>query len=196
MSQKFRSVSLGWFRQLFCLIAIAILSTQLVADPAIATSMYTMPTSIDDSTWVLDEASQISRMNEGQIASELKALAQDTGNEIRFVTVHRLDYEVTAQSFADELLARWFPTPEAKANETVIVLDDVTNTIGISVGDKTANVLTDDIAQSIVGETMKVPLLQSKSVQSVVCRCVGSPGGCTVWRTRSGAASIRQFGRD
>ncbi len=161
MSQQFRSVSLGWLRQLLCLIAIAIFSTQLVAAPVLATSMYTMPTSVDSSTWVLDEASQISRINEGQIASELKALAQDTGNEIRFVTVHRLDYEVTAQSFADELLARWFPTPEARANETVIVLDDVTNTIGISVGDETANVLTDDIAESVVGETMKVPLLQS-----------------------------------
>lgn len=161
MSQKFRSVSLGWLRQLLCLIAIAIFSTQLVAAPVLATSMYIMPTSVDSSTWVLDEASQISRINEGQIASELKALAQDTGNEIRFVTVHRLDYEVTAQSFADELLARWFPTPEARANETVIVLDDVTNTIGISVGDETANVLTDDIAESVVGETMKVPLLKS-----------------------------------
>ncbi|PZO18538.1 MAG: beta-propeller domain-containing protein, methanol dehydrogenase [Leptolyngbya foveolarum] len=161
MSQKFRSVSLGWLRQLLCLIAIAIFSTHLVAAPVLATSMYTMPTSVDSSTWVLDEASQISRINEGQIASELKVLAQDTGNEIRFVTVHRLDYEVTAQSFADELLARWFPTPEARANETVIVLDDVTNTIGISVGDETANVLTDDIAESVVGETMKVPLLQS-----------------------------------
>ncbi len=161
MSQKFRPASFSWFRQLFCLIAIAVLSTQLVASPALATSMYSMPTSIDSSTWVLDEASKISRINENQIEGNLKALAQDTGNEIRFVTLHRLDYEVTAQSFADELLARWFPTPEARANQTVIVLDDVTNTIGISVGDETATLLTDDIAQSIVGETMKVPLLKS-----------------------------------
>jgi len=161
MSQKFRPASFSWFRQLFCLIAIAVLSTQLVASPALATSMYSMPTSIDSSTWVLDEASKISRINENQIEGNLKALAQDTGNEIRFVTLHRLDYEVTAQSFADELLARWFPTPEARANQTVIVLDDVTNTIGISVGDETATLLTDDIAQSVVGETMKVPLLKS-----------------------------------
>ncbi|MGB3768295.1 MAG: TPM domain-containing protein [Phormidesmis sp.] len=161
MSQKFRPASFSWFRQLFCLIAIAVLSTQLVASPALATSMYSMPTSIDSSTWVLDEASKISRINENQIEGNLKALAQDTGNEIRFVTLHRLDYEVTAQSFADELLARWFPTPEARANQTVIVLDDVTNTIGISVGDETATLLTGDIAQSIVGETMKVPLLKS-----------------------------------
>ncbi len=160
---------MGWLHQLFCLMAIALFSTQLVAAPALATSMYTMPKSIDSNTWILDEASKISRINEGQIASELKALAQSTGNEIRFVTVHHLDYEVTAQSFADELLARWFPTPEARANETVIVLDDVTNTIGISVGDKTANMLTKDIAESVIDETMKVPLLQGNQYnQSLV----------------------------
>ena len=161
MSPKFRSASFGWFRSLSGWVAIAILSVQLIATPALATSMYTMPKSIDSDTWVLDEASQISRINEGQIASELKQLAEETGNEVRFVTVHRFDYEVTAQSFADDLLARWFPTPEERANQTVIVLDDVTNNIGISTGDETANVLTDEIAQSIVGETMKVPLLKS-----------------------------------
>ena len=161
MSQILRSASLGWFRRLVCLVAIALFSTQLVAAPVLATSMYTMPKSIDSDTWVLDEASQISRINEGQISNELKQLAQETGNEVRFVTVHRFDYEVTAQSFADDLLARWFPTPEERANQTVIVLDDVTNNIGISTGDETATVLTDEIAQSIIGETMKVPLLRS-----------------------------------
>lgn len=137
------------------------LCVQLAAAPALATSMYTMPKSIDSDTWILDEASQISRINEGQITSELKKLAQETGNEVRFVTVHRLDYEVTAQSFADDLLARWFPTAEERANQTVIVLDDVTNNIGISSGEDTSAVLTNDIAQSIVGETMKVPLLKN-----------------------------------
>ena len=161
MSGILRSVSFGWFRRLFSWVAIALFCIQLAAAPVFATSMYTMPQSIDSDTWVLDEAAKISRINEGQIASELKQLAEATGNEVRFVTVHRFDYEVTAQSFADDLLARWFPTPEARANQTVIVLDDVTNTIGISTGDKTSAVLTSDIAQSIVGETMKVPLLKS-----------------------------------
>ena len=161
MSQKPKLVSLGWFRQLFCWVAIALFFSQIIATPALATSMYTMPKSIDSDTWVLDEASQISRINEGQITSELKALAKETGNEVRFVTLHRLDYDVTAQSFADDLLARWFPTPEERAQQTVIVLDDVTNNIGISSGEETAAALTDDIAQSIVGETMKVPLLRN-----------------------------------
>lgn len=166
MLQKIRFAPFNWFRQrwlhqLLCLSAIALFSTQLVAAPALATSMYTMPQSIDSDTWILDEASQVSRINEGKISDQLKDLAKSTGNEVRFVTLHRLDYEVTAQSFADDLLERWFPTPEAKANQTVIVLDDVTNNIGISVGNETANVLTDEIATSVVDETMKVPLLRS-----------------------------------
>lgn len=164
------SKSFGWFRQLFsklaCLVAIALLFTPIAvftpiaAAPALATGLYSMPQSASSDTWFIDEAEQVSRLNEGKIASSLKQLAEQTGNEVRFVTIHRLDYGETAQSFADQLLARWFPTPETQANQTVIVLDDLTNTIGISVGEATATVLTSDIAQSVVGETMKVPLLR------------------------------------
>ena len=152
------SKSFGWFRQLLCCLAIALFAVQVVAVPALATGMYSMPQTA--SSWILDEATQVSRLNEGKIADALNELAQQTGNEVRFVTIHRLDYGETAQSFADQLRERWFPTPEARANQTVIVLDDVTNNIGISVGEKAAEVLPDDIAQSIVDETMKVPLLR------------------------------------
>ncbi len=158
------SKSFGWFRQLlgqlFCLLAIALLATQLIAAPALATGVYSMPPSASSDTWFIDDAEQVSRLNEGKIEGDLKQLAQQTGNEVRFVIIHRLDYGETAQSFADQLLERWFPTPEAQANETVIVLDDLTNTLGISVGDQTANVLPDEIARSVVDETMKVPLLR------------------------------------
>lgn len=154
----------GWFRQLLgqlsCFGAIALLATQLIAAPALATGTYSMPSAASSDTWIIDDAEQVSRLNESKIESDLKQLAQQTGNEVRFVTIHRLDYGETAQSFADQLLERWFPTPEARAKETVIVLDDLTNTIGISVGDQTANVLPDEIARSVVDETMKVPLLR------------------------------------
>ncbi len=152
------SKSFGWFRQLLWVLAIALLAVQVAVAPALATGMYSMPQTA--STWILDEATQVSRLNEGKIADALSTLAEETGNEVRFVTIHRLDYGETAQSFADQLMERWFPTPEAQANETIIVLDDLTNTIGISVGEKTAEVLPDDIAQSVIDETMKVPLLR------------------------------------
>ena len=150
---------LGWFRQLICISVITLFTLQLVSPPAFATSLYSMPQS-PDGKWFIDEASQVSRLNEGKIESSLKQLAEETGNEVRFVTIHRLDYGETIQDFADNLAERWFPTPEARSNQTVIVLDDVTNTVGISVGENTAGIIDEELAQSIVGETMKIPLLK------------------------------------
>ncbi len=150
---------LVWFRQLICLSAIALFAVQLLSAPALATSLYSMPQT-PNGKWFIDEASQVSRLNEGRIESSLKQLAEETGNEVRFVTIHRLDYGETAQSFADQLAERWFPTPEARSNQTVIVLDDVTNNIGINVGENSAAIVNEELAQSLVGETMKIPLLK------------------------------------
>lgn len=139
-------------------VAIAILSTQSLIGPAWATGVYQMPAAVDSDTWLIDDANQVSRLNEGKISSELSDLAEQTGNEVRFVTIHRLDYGETPQSFADQLAQQWFSTPEAAAKQTVIVLDDVTNNIGIHVGSAAADRLTPDIAESVTEETMKVPL--------------------------------------
>lgn len=158
------SKSFGWLCQLcqrfVCFSAIALIALQLISAPALATSLYSMPQVLKENTWVVDEATQISRLNEGKIESALRKLASDTGNEVRFVTIHRLDYGETVQGFADQLLEQWFPTAEARSNQVLIVLDDVTNNIGISIGDDAKALLNDEIAESVVGETMKVPLLK------------------------------------
>ena len=162
MSMSFGGLSFSrfrLFRKLCCCLAIALFSTQMLAtSAALATGIYSMPQSA--SAWIVDEADQISRINEGKIESSLKQLAAQTGNEVRFVTIHRLDYDETAQSFADALAEKWFPTPEARSNQTVIVLDDVTNSIGISVGESSSAALPAEIAKSVTDETMKVPLLR------------------------------------
>ncbi len=150
----------GWLRQLICFTAIALCALQLTSTPALATSLYSMPQTLKSDVWILDEASQVSRLNEGKISKALSQLAEETGNEVRFVTIHRLDYGETTQSFADQLMEQWFPTPEAQRNQAVIVLDDVTNNIGISVGQDVSQKLSKDIARSVTSETMKVPLLR------------------------------------
>lgn len=142
------------------IVLVTLFSLQLAIAPALATSLYSMPQTLKSDTWVVDEASQISRLNEGKISTALRELAQGTGNEVRFVTIHRLDYGETVQSFAEKLLEKWFPTPEARSNQTLIVLDDVTNNIGISVGSESAGILNAELTESITGETMKVPLLK------------------------------------
>jgi uncharacterized protein len=142
------------------IIACLLLMTlAIAATPALATGVYQMPP-LSDSTWVVDDAGQLSRINEGKITKELQQLAADTGKEVRFVTIHRLDYGETPATFADALMAKWFPDAESRANQAILVLDDVTNGAALKVGDQAATLLTDNIATSIVDETIAIPLRQ------------------------------------
>lgn len=141
------------------IITLSLLMTLAIAAPALATGIYQMPP-LSDSTWVVDDAGQISRINEGKITKELKELAAATGKEVRFVTIHRLDYGETPATFANALMEKWFPDAESRANQAILVLDDVTNGAALKVGDAAATLLTDDIATSIVDETVAIPLRQ------------------------------------
>ncbi len=145
------------------MVAIALAISLTIAAPANATGVYDMPLSPNADNWVLDDANQITRLNESNLNKDLQKLAAATGQEVRYVTIHRLDYGETAQSFAEQLFARWFSTPESGSNQTVIVLDDVTNSIGLKAGEETATLLLEDIAESITQETMKAPLLKNNS---------------------------------
>lgn len=140
-------------------LVLMILATQLVADPAIATGVYQMPTlSAGDRTWVIDQAEVLSRFNEGKISSALEDLAEQTGNDVRIVTIRRLDYGETAESFTNKLFEKWFPTKEAQANQTLLVIDSLSSGIAIRTGDKVKSLMPDDIAQSVVSETILIPL--------------------------------------
>jgi uncharacterized protein len=140
-------------------IALMVLAGQLIALPASATGVYQMPKlSVGDRTWVLDEADVFSRLSEGKVSGSLEKLAKDTGNEVRFVTIHRLDYGETAESFTNKLFEKWFPTPEAQAHQTLLVLDTLTNTTGIRTGEAVKSLMSDEIANSIATETVVVPL--------------------------------------
>lgn len=130
---------------------------QWVTAPAIATGIYEMP-SLTSETWIVDKADVLSRLNEGKISSELQELAQKTGTEVRFVTIHRLDYGETIDSFARQLFKKWFPTPEAQANQVLLVLDNVTNTTAIQTGEQVKSTLADAIAESVAQETMMMPI--------------------------------------
>ncbi|MEO0350570.1 MAG: TPM domain-containing protein [Cyanobacteria bacterium P01_A01_bin.15] len=151
------------FQRLCWLVAIALAVNLTIAAPASATGVYDMPLNASTDSWVLDDANKITRLNENNLNKDLQKLAAATGQEIRYVTIHRLDYGETAQSFAEQLFDRWFPTSEAGANQAVVVLDDVTNNIGLKFGEETATLLPAEIADSIAQETMKAPLLKNNS---------------------------------
>ena len=139
----------------FCLLV----STLAIAAPALATGVYQIP-ALSESTWIVDDAGLVSRINEGKITEQLQDLAATTGNEVRFVTIHRLDYGETPATFADALMEKWFPEPESRVNQSILVLDDVTNGAALKVGDASAEMLSTDIATSVVDETIAIPLRQ------------------------------------
>ena len=134
-----------------------VLISGLLAIPALATGVYDIPSFASD-TWIVDEADLISRFNEGRISGAFQDLAKQTGNEVRIVTIRRLDYGETPESFTKALFEKWFPTQEAQANQILLMIDSVTNGTAIVTGDKVKSIMSDDIAESVASETVLVPL--------------------------------------
>ncbi len=131
--------------------------------PATATGVYDLPVlSSGADTWVLDQAEAISFANENRLNSQLSKLAQETGREVRLIAVRRLDYGVTMEGLADDIFAKWYPTPEEQANQVILVVDTFTNKIALRQGQDTQSLLTDDIATSVIKETVAVPLRSAK----------------------------------
>lgn len=127
--------------------------------PAQATGVYDLPSlSAGSPTWVVDSADAISFANESKLNSDLKKLATQTGNEVRLVIIRRLDYGETIESFADKLFSQWYPTAEAQANQTLLVVDTLTNSTTIVRGTKVQPLLSAEIADSVVSETVAIPL--------------------------------------
>ncbi len=134
-----------------------ILTTQLVVAPAQATSLYEVP-GIPTDSQVLDLANILSRFSEGKITESFTDLKAKTGQEVRFVTIRGLDYEETIDSFTEKLFKQWFPTPDAQANQTLMVLDKLTNNSAIYTGEQAKGIMPNAIAQSVAQETLQVPL--------------------------------------
>lgn len=148
-----------YLQRLILPLIIFVLASALVATPANATGVYQMPTiRAGEPTWVIDKAEVLSRLNEGRLSNTLDDLAKKTGNEVRMVTMHRLDYGETIDSFTDALFKKWFPTPQAQAKQTLLVVDTLTNTTAIRTGEAVKSMLADDIAESVAAETVAVPL--------------------------------------
>ncbi|QNP28120.1 photosystem II repair protein Psb32 [Cylindrospermopsis curvispora] len=138
-------------------VLVIIVSVPMFSAPASATGVYQIP-DLTPNTWVVDEGDVISRFNEGQIASAFQDLAQKTGKEVRIVTIHRFDYGETPQTFAQSLFSKWFPTPEAQANQAILVVDTLTNGSTIVSGQEVKTLLTDEIATSVTAKTLGIEL--------------------------------------
>ena len=140
-------------------LLLLILATIIPVSSVSATGVYQMPNLVTgDRTFVVDDADVLSRVTKNKLINTLENLANLTGNEVRFVTIRRLDYGETADSFTEKLFDKWFPTLEAKANQTLVVLDTLTNNDAIRIGDAVKIFMSNDITQSLVNETIQVPI--------------------------------------
>ena len=149
----------NYLQRLILQLLLIILASGLVPTPANAIGVYQMPNvSAGEPTWVIDKAEVLSRLNEGKLSKTLEDLAKKTGNEVRMVTIHRLDYGETPETFTKALFEKWFPTAQAQANQTLLVIDTLTNGTAIQTGETVKSIMPDAIAQSVASETLVVPL--------------------------------------
>jgi uncharacterized protein len=127
--------------------------------PASATETYDLPAlSAGDSTYVIDDANVISISNENALTNNLKQLAEETGTEVRMVAIRRLSYDATIDSFTNELFDQWYPSAAQSSNQVLFVLDALSNRTAMRTGANAKNLLTEEIAQSVVTETAIAPL--------------------------------------
>jgi uncharacterized protein len=129
------------------------------APPAIATGIYEMPETAP-TNHILDQSEVLSRLTEGEISSELNDLAANHQQNVNIVSIRRLDYGETIDTFAQQLFDRWYPTPEAQANQTMLVIDSLTNNTGIVQGTKSQAAMAPEIGTSVAQETVLAPLKQ------------------------------------
>ncbi|MFN4066743.1 MAG: photosystem II repair protein Psb32 [Thermosynechococcus sp.] len=148
-------------------LLLALLAGTLWVTPVWATSAIDIPFP-RTTAGVIDEGNVLSAVTQGSVRRSLQDLAEATGINVHIVTLHRLDYGETPQSFVDALFSQWFPDPESQANQVIIALDTVTNGTAIHYGDAVAERLNPETAESIVQETMRVPLRDGNYNQSVL----------------------------
>lgn len=153
--------SLRCWWQHSCALAIAVLLGWSVVgvDVAQAITVRELPfLASDDTAGIVDQAKVISRSRNAALTKSLQKLADQTQQQVHLVTIERLDYGDTIESFTTQLFGRWFPTPQQQANQVLLVLDTLTNKGAIQKGEATP--LSDEIASSIATETLVAPLIQ------------------------------------
>ena len=142
------------FKNLIISTLMLILAITCLATSASATGLLDLPDFDADKVWVVDTADAISNANESKLTNTFEELADQTGQEVRMVAIRRLDYGETVDSLADKIFQDWYPNAEAKANQTLIVLDTLTNNAAIRSGNSAQNLIGEEAAESIINDTM------------------------------------------
>lgn len=133
---------------------LLVLAISCMAAPAIATGLFDLPDFAPDRVWVVDTADAISNANQSKLTKTFQDLASETGQEVRMVAIRRLDYGETVDSLAEAIFKDWYPDAEAQANQTLLVLDTLTNNVAIRSGDSAQELIGPEVAESLVNDTV------------------------------------------
>lgn len=134
-----------------------------------ATGIYDIPVvGAGEDVWVVDEADTLSRATELKLESNLRNIADQTGHELRMLTIRRLDYGATIDSFADEVFSAWYEAPSTQANQALLVLDTLTNRSALRTGENLQTLITAEINESLIKETIGFPLKDQLYNQALV----------------------------
>jgi uncharacterized protein len=159
MHHLLTTINRAFVRGLAGLLTMALTFLLFQTAPAIATGVYEMPEAAPASH-ILDQSEVLSRLTEGQISGTLNDLLTQHQQNVNIVSIRRLDYGETIDTFTQQLFDRWYPTPEAQANQTLLVIDSLTNNTAIVQGAKSQAAMAAEIATSVAQETVLVPLQQ------------------------------------
>ncbi len=141
----------------------------VVVNTVSATGVYDLPViSAGEDVWVYDDADAISRTTESKLTSMLQDLAKSTGNEVRMVVINRLDYGQNIDSLTTELFQTWYPNAESAKNQTLVVVDTLSNKGAIASGEGVRDLLTPDISESVVKKTLPYSLKDLQYNQALI----------------------------
>lgn len=103
---------------------------------------------------VSDGADVLSRAAIAELQRRLEVFG-DARVDARVITLRRLDYDLTLQELADQLLERW----QSEANEQLLVLIETgTNSVSIQASSEVRSLLPEELLISTAETTMAYPL--------------------------------------
>lgn len=108
---------------------------------------------------LLDRADVLSRAGRGEIEKTLEAFADDRV-DARLITVSRLDYGLSLDQLAGQLLGRWSSASNESASQPLLLLliDSQTKATAIAAAPTLQRQLPADLLRSTARSTMALPL--------------------------------------
>ena len=136
---------LRFFSLLVLLLALAL--------PAYAVGVEDYPL-LPSTEKVSDGADVLSRAAIAELQKRLEVFS-DARVDARVITLRRLDYDLTLQELADQLLERW----QSEDNEQLLVLIETgTNSVSIQASSEVRSLLPEELLISTAETTMAYPL--------------------------------------